>query len=107
MLKQSRIDHTVPAMDVSLVEARQVFETNFFAVILMCQTFLPLLIKAQGTIVQIGSLAGVRTNQQVPLLLSTCNFRPVHTNANAVISDHTLRVRLGLQCLQSGITLFQ
>lgn len=47
-------------MEVELSEARQTFETNFFAVIAMCQTFLPLLIKAKGTIVQVGSVAGVR-----------------------------------------------
>lgn len=46
-------------MEVELAEARQTFETNLFAVITMCQTFLPLLIKAKGTIVQIGSVAGV------------------------------------------------
>lgn len=46
-------------MEVELSEARQTFETNFFAVITMCQTFLPLLIKAKGTIVQVGSVAGV------------------------------------------------
>lgn len=47
-------------MEVELSEARLTFETNFFSVINMCQTFLPLLIKAKGTIVQIGSVAGVR-----------------------------------------------
>lgn len=52
-------DYTVPAMEVELDEARYTFETNFIAVIAMCQTFLPLLIKAKGTIVQIGSVAGV------------------------------------------------
>ncbi|EEP77759.1 conserved hypothetical protein [Uncinocarpus reesii 1704] len=51
--------YTVPALDVDLNEARQVFETNFFGVIMMCQAFAPLLIEAQGTIVQIGSLAGI------------------------------------------------
>jgi NAD(P)-dependent dehydrogenase (short-subunit alcohol dehydrogenase family) len=60
-LKQVLIDadYTVPAMEVELAEVRQTFETNLFAVITMCQTFLPLLIKAKGTIVQIGSVAGV------------------------------------------------
>ena len=48
-------------MEVELSEARQTFETNFFAVITMCQTFVPLLIKAKGTIVQIGSIVAVRT----------------------------------------------
>lgn len=46
-------------MEVELDEARLTFETNLFSVISMCQTFLPLLIKAKGTIVQIGSIAGV------------------------------------------------
>ncbi|KAE8133755.1 hypothetical protein BDV38DRAFT_274077 [Aspergillus pseudotamarii] len=44
---------------VNNVSARATFETNLFAAINMCQTFLPLLKKAQGTIVQIGSVAGV------------------------------------------------
>lgn len=35
-----------------------VFATNFFAVVRLCQTFMPLLRKSQGTIVQIGSVAG-------------------------------------------------
>lgn len=48
-------------MEVDLAEARQTFETNFIAVINICQTFLPLLIKGKGTIVQIGSVAGVRS----------------------------------------------
>ncbi|EER28331.1 oxidoreductase,short chain dehydrogenase, putative [Coccidioides posadasii C735 delta SOWgp] len=52
-------NYTVPALDADINEARQVFETNFFGVIMMCQAFVPLLIKAQGTIVQIGSLAGI------------------------------------------------
>lgn len=46
-------------MEADLPEARHTFETNFFSVIHMCKTFLPLLIKAKGTIVQIGSVAGV------------------------------------------------
>jgi len=50
---------TIPAADVDLAEARATFDTNFFAVINICQTFLPLLIQARGTIVQIGSIAGV------------------------------------------------
>ncbi|PWY64744.1 putative short chain dehydrogenase/reductase [Aspergillus heteromorphus CBS 117.55] len=52
-------NYTVPAMEVELPEARATFETNFFAVIAMCKTFLPLLMEAKGTIVQIGSIAGI------------------------------------------------
>jgi 1-acylglycerone phosphate reductase len=50
-------------MEVDLAEARKTFDTNFFAVIAMCQTFVPLLIKAKGTIVQLGSVAGVRASR--------------------------------------------
>lgn len=35
-----------------------VFATNFFAVVRLCQTFMPLLRRSRGTIVQIGSVAG-------------------------------------------------
>ena len=51
-------NYTVPALDVDLDEVQATFETNVFAVMRMCQTFAPLLIRAKGTIVQIGSLAG-------------------------------------------------
>lgn len=52
----------MPAIEVEISEVRKTFETNLFAVITMCQTFLPLLMKAKGTIVQVGSVAGVRPN---------------------------------------------
>ncbi|KAL7652230.1 NADPH-dependent 1-acyl dihydroxyacetone phosphate reductase [Aspergillus niger] len=52
-------NYTVPAMEAELSEIRDTFETNFVAVVHICQTFLPLLMKAKGTIVQIGSVAGV------------------------------------------------
>ncbi|KAK5133011.1 hypothetical protein LTR08_008298 [Meristemomyces frigidus] len=52
-------NYTVPALDVDLDEVRDTFETNLFAVMRMCQAFAPLLIEAKGTVVQIGSLAGV------------------------------------------------
>ena len=55
-------------MEVELAEVRQTFETNLFAVMAICQTFLPLLVKAKGTIVQIGSVAGVGLSIRSPTL---------------------------------------
>lgn len=52
-------NYTVPALDVEYEEIQKTFETNVFAVMRICQAFAPLLIKAKGTIVQIGSLAAV------------------------------------------------
>ncbi|EAU37707.1 predicted protein [Aspergillus terreus NIH2624] len=79
-------NYTVPAMEVDLAEARATFETNFISVISMCQTFLPLLIKAKGTIVQIGSVAGV-----IPYV-----FGSVYNASKAALHSfsETLRVEL-------------
>ncbi|KAK4508142.1 hypothetical protein PRZ48_001880 [Zasmidium cellare] len=52
-------NYTVPALDVEIEEVRALFEANLFGVMRMCQAFSPLLINAKGTIVQIGSLAGI------------------------------------------------
>lgn len=52
-------NYTVPALDVEMDEVQQTFEVNVFSVMRMCKEFAPLLIEAKGTIVQIGSLAGV------------------------------------------------
>ncbi|EAW13337.1 SDR family oxidoreductase [Aspergillus clavatus NRRL 1] len=79
-------NYTVPAMEVELTEARKTFETNFFAVISMCKTFLPLLMKAKGTIVMIGSVAGV-----IPYV-----FGSVYNASKAALHSFsdTLRVEL-------------
>ncbi|KAI9797283.1 MAG: hypothetical protein M1833_005579 [Piccolia ochrophora] len=52
-------NYTVPALDVDLDEVQSTFDTNLFGVMRMCQAFAPLLIESKGTIVQIGSFAGI------------------------------------------------
>jgi 1-acylglycerone phosphate reductase len=52
-------NYTVPALDLDFDEVEQTFRTNVYSVMRMCKEFAPLLIEAKGTIVQIGSLAGV------------------------------------------------
>jgi 1-acylglycerone phosphate reductase len=49
----------VPATDVDLAEAKETFNTNFFGVVQINQTFLPLLLRSKGTIVHIGSVAAI------------------------------------------------
>ena len=51
-------DYAVPAIEVDFSEMESVFATNFFAVVRLNQTFMPLLRQSRGTIVQIGSVAG-------------------------------------------------
>jgi 1-acylglycerone phosphate reductase len=52
-------NYTVPALDVDFDEVEETFKTNVFSVMRMCKEFAPLLIEAKGTIIQIGSLAGI------------------------------------------------
>ena len=59
LIHNAGINYTVPALDVDVDESRRVFESNFFAVVRITQVFFPLLADAQGTVVMIGSLAGV------------------------------------------------
>ena len=59
LINNAGVNYTVPALDVDMAEARAVFDTNVFAVMHLTQVFAPLLISAQGTIVMVGSLAGL------------------------------------------------
>lgn len=59
LAKNAGRNSTVPALDVDFDEVPSTFEVNVFAVMRMYQEFAPLLIEARGTIVQIGSLAGI------------------------------------------------
>ncbi|KAM3415571.1 NADPH-dependent 1-acyldihydroxyacetone phosphate reductase [Cercospora zeina] len=79
-------NYTIPALDVELDEIRLTFETNLFSVMRMCQVFAPLLINAKGTIVQIGSLAGI-----MPYV-----FGSVYNASKAALHSYsnTLRVEL-------------
>ena len=79
-------NYTVPATDVDFDEVQQTFEVNVFAVMRMCQAFAPLLIQARGTIVQIGSLAGI-----MPYV-----FGSVYNSSKAALHQYsnTLRVEL-------------
>ena len=51
---------TMPALDVTLSDARATFEANFFSVVLINQYFAPLLIQASPSLIlNIGSVAGM------------------------------------------------
>jgi len=59
-------NYTMPALNLEIDEVRDLFETNLYGVMRMCQAFAPLLIEAKGCIVQIGSLTAV-----MPYVLSS------------------------------------
>lgn len=83
---ESPPDYTIPALDVDFDEVQQTFEVNLFAVMRICQAFAPLLIRSKGTIVQIGSVAGV-----IPYV-----FGSVYNASKAALHAYsdTLRVEL-------------
>lgn len=48
----------MPLLDTSVEEAKRVYDTNVWAVLLMTQAFAPMLIKAKGTVCNISSVSG-------------------------------------------------
>lgn len=49
--------YVMPMLDVDMVEAKSIFDTNFWGSLAMIQAFGPLLISAKGSIVNIGSIS--------------------------------------------------
>lgn len=79
-------NYTIPALDVDFAEVQETFEINVFSVMRMCQAFVPLLVQAKGTIVQIGSVAG-----EIPYV-----FGSVYNASKAALHAYsdTLRIEL-------------
>lgn len=50
---------TTPLAEADLDAGRRIFEVNFWGVLSIVQAFTPLLVQAQGTIVNIGSVGGI------------------------------------------------
>ncbi|KFY33709.1 hypothetical protein V494_07392 [Pseudogymnoascus sp. VKM F-4513 (FW-928)] len=48
----------MPLLDTSVEEAKRVYDTNVWAVLLMTQAFAPMLIKSKGTVCNISSVSG-------------------------------------------------
>ncbi|CZS91911.1 related to 1-acyldihydroxyacetone-phosphate reductase [Rhynchosporium agropyri] len=78
---------TLPATEVDLDDARACFETNFFAVIALTQTFVPLLIASKGLILNIGSVAAI-----VPYV-----FGSVYNASKAALHAYSQTLRLELE----------
>lgn len=51
-------NHLMPLLDDDIEVARGIFDINVWGPLAITQAFAPLLIKAQGTLVNIGSIAG-------------------------------------------------
>lgn len=56
LVNNSGQQYIMPALDVDIDEGKKMFDVNFWGVLRMIQAFSPLLIKAGGTVVNIGSI---------------------------------------------------
>ncbi|KAH6973347.1 oxidoreductase [Ilyonectria destructans] len=59
LINNSGQHYTMPALESDLDAVKRLFDVNYWGVIKVTQSFLPLLIAAQGTIVNIGSIASI------------------------------------------------
>lgn len=57
LVNNAGADCTMPLLDVSLEEAKALYDLNVWGVLALTQAFAPMLIKARGTIVNINSVA--------------------------------------------------
>lgn len=53
------IGYSIPLLDSTAEAARKLFDLNVFALIAVTQAFAPLLIASKGTVINIGSIAGI------------------------------------------------
>lgn len=57
LVNNAGADCTMPLLDVSIEEAKALFELNVWAVLALTQAFAPILVRARGTVVNINSVA--------------------------------------------------
>ncbi|KAL1608425.1 hypothetical protein SLS60_003367 [Paraconiothyrium brasiliense] len=59
LINNAGVQYVMPALDLDIEKARDVFEANYWGSLRMIQAFKGMLVKAEGTIVNVGSGAGI------------------------------------------------
>lgn len=59
LVNNAGLNLNYPALDTDLAYAKKMFDVNFWAMVHVTHTFMPLLIASKGTLVNNASLAGV------------------------------------------------
>ncbi|KAH8803061.1 putative short-chain dehydrogenase/reductase [Xylogone sp. PMI_703] len=95
LVNNAGIGFSMPLLDIKVEEARKILDTNIIGVILATQAFAPLLIAAQGTIVNIGSIVGY-----TPL-----PFSAVYNASKAGVNQLTNTMRLEMEPLGVRVVL--
>lgn len=68
----------MPALDIPISLARKTFDVNYFAVLEMIQVFIPMLVSAQGCIVNNASIGGFMSVPFMSMYPITCTLTPLH-----------------------------
>ncbi|KAK3688645.1 hypothetical protein B0T22DRAFT_160351 [Podospora appendiculata] len=102
LVNNSGQSYVSPALEIPLATSRSLFEVNFFGLLATTQAFVPLLVVAQGVIVNIGSLAG---NLNIP-------YMSIYSASKAAVEiwGETLRVEmapLGVRVLTVSTAMVQ
>ena len=58
LVNNSGIAHVMPLLDTDIAVAKSMFDVNLWAVIAMTQAFAPMVIRAKGVFVNVGSISG-------------------------------------------------
>jgi NAD(P)-dependent dehydrogenase (short-subunit alcohol dehydrogenase family) len=58
LINNSGRNHFSPVLDIDIEEAKRIFDINFWGALAVIQAFSPLVIKAQGSLVNITSISG-------------------------------------------------
>jgi NAD(P)-dependent dehydrogenase (short-subunit alcohol dehydrogenase family) len=74
LVNNSGRQYYMPALDADIEEGKRLFDVNFWGALAIIQAFQSLLFKAQGTIVNIGSIVGYLYSPWSSELTSICNL---------------------------------
>jgi 1-acylglycerone phosphate reductase len=85
----------MPLLDADIDEVKRVYDTNVFGTIRAIQAFAPMLIAAKGTIINIGSIAGV-----APL-----PWQSVYNSSKAAVKHLTDTLRFEMEPLGVKVIL--
>lgn len=92
LVNNAGADCTMPLLDVSLEEAKALYDLNVWAVLALTQAFAPMLIKARGAVVNINSVAAKMVLAWGGKLLDNEAF----PSSLAVVSNESLWLTRGI-----------
>ncbi|KAF2491707.1 NAD(P)-binding protein [Lophium mytilinum] len=93
LVNNSGVGTVMPWLDMEMNEARRLFETNFWGVLMVTKAFMPLLIEGQGTLVNIASVAAKAWNP----------YETIYNASKAAIQQWGDTLRLELEPLGVGV----